>query len=159
MSAPPPEIRRALERDLDAIQGLLSQCGLPSGDLSSEGLEGFFVAMAERDLVGVAGIEMAGRFALLRSAAICPGFRSAGLGRRLLAACEALALERGIRALYLIANDDAAAQYFARCGYCLIDRQRVPVPLTHLAEFTHLCPQTHPCLRTILKPVLGEQNE
>jgi N-acetylglutamate synthase-like GNAT family acetyltransferase len=122
-------------------------------------LDGFHVAMADRDLVGVAGIEMADDVALLRSMAICPGFRSIGLGRRLLAAGEELALDRGVRALYLIANDDAAVNYFARFGYGLIDRRRVPVPLTYLAEFTHLCPQTHPCLRKTLNPFFGEQNE
>lgn len=159
MSAPAPEIRRAVESDLDSIQGLLSQCGLPSGDISGDTLDGFHVAMADRDLVGVAGIEMADNFALLRSAAICRAFRSVGLGRRLLAACEELALDRGVRALYLIANDDAAATYFTRLGYCLINRQRVPVPLTHLAEFTHLCPQTHPCLRKSFAPRPREQNE
>jgi N-acetylglutamate synthase-like GNAT family acetyltransferase len=143
--------------DLDAIRGLLSQCGLPSDDISGDTLDGFHVAMADRGLVGVAGIEMADNFALLRSAAVCQGFRFAGLGRRLLAACEALALDRRARALYLIANDDAAATYFTSLGYCLIDRQRVPAPLTYLAEFTHLCPQTHPCLRKIVDPRFSER--
>lgn len=159
MSAPGPEIRRAVEGDLGAIRGLLSHCRLPSSDIGSDGLDGFHVAMADRDLVGVAGIEMADEFALLRSVAIRPEFRSAGLGRRLLAACEGLARERGVSALYLIANDEAAETYFTRRGYGLIDRRRVPAPLTCLAEFTHLCPQTHPCLVKILDPLVSEGSQ
>lgn len=132
--------------DLAAVQALLTECGLPIVDLTSESLEGFHVAMAAAEMVGVAAIEMAGGYALLRSVAVRPELRTSGLGRRLVAASEDLARSRGVLAIYLIPNDDAASGYFSHLGYAAIDRKHVPPALTQLAEFTYLCPQTHPCL-------------
>ena len=157
MSTRKPELRRAVPGDLAAIKGLLADCGLPTVDLTSQSLEGFHVALAADEMIGVAGIEMAGSYALLRSVAVRPGLRASGLGRRLVAASENLARSRGVLSIYLIPNDDAAKRYFSHLGYAAIDRKQVPPPLTQLAEFTSLCPQTHPCLRKGLDPHVAEE--
>jgi len=41
---------------------------------------------------------------------------------------------------------------FTRCGYCRVERSGLPDALRRLPEFTHLCPQSQPCLRKSLVP-------
>ena len=58
-------------------------------DLDAAMLEVFVVATKGRDLVGVAGLEVYGSNALLRSLAVAAQHRSRGLGARLVDAIEA----------------------------------------------------------------------
>jgi N-acetylglutamate synthase-like GNAT family acetyltransferase len=139
-------IRQATVADFEGVQALLAACGLPSSDLTAESLDGFHVAVGGDEIVGVAGLQQIGDAALLRSVAVQPGLRGSGLGSRLVDAALALAQARSIRALYLIPNDETAHGFFARRGFASIERSSVPQAIRSLPEFTHLCPQTHPCL-------------
>lgn len=144
-------IRRATAEDLDDIRALLENCGLPASDLTAQHLDGFHVAINGTEIVGVAGLEQAGDGALLRSVAVHPRLRASGLGSRLIDASIALAQARLLRALYLIPNDESARTFFTRRGFKPVERKNVPERLRGLPEFTHLCPQTHPCLWTPLR--------
>ena len=139
-------IRRATVADFDGIRALLAACGLPSSDLTAETLDGFHVAIGDDEIVGVAGLQQIGDAALLRSVAVHPQLRGSGLGSSLVDASLALAQTRSLRALYLIPNDEAAHGFFARRGFTGIERRSVPSAIRSLPEFTHLCPQIHPCL-------------
>ncbi|MGN6316425.1 arsenic resistance N-acetyltransferase ArsN2 [Trinickia sp.] len=139
-------IRPATVADFEGVQALLAACGLPFSDLTAESLDGFLVAIGDDEIVGVAGLQHVGDTALLRSVAVQPGLRGSGLGSRLVDAALALAQARSIRALYLIPNDETAHGFFARRGFTGIERSSVPSAIRSLPEFTHLCPQTHPCL-------------
>ncbi|KAA0089267.1 GNAT family N-acetyltransferase [Paraburkholderia sp. T12-10] len=145
MSTAEYDIRRATAADLDGIRTLLDTCGLPASDLTAQSLDGFYVAVRDAEIVGVAGLEPAGDAALLRSVAVQPGLRASGLGTRLSNASIALAQARSLGALYLIPNDEVAQLFFARRGFTRIERNDVPEAIRALPEFTHLCPQTHPC--------------
>lgn len=140
-------IRPAAVADFDGVQAVLAACGLPSSDLTAESLDSFHVAVGDDDeIVGVAGLQQIGDAALLRSVAVRPRLRGSGLGSRLVDASFALAQTRSIRALYLIPNDASAHGFFARRGFTGIERSSVPEAIRSLPEFTHLCPQTYPCL-------------
>lgn len=139
-------IRRATVADFGGICALLTACGLPSSDLTAERLDGFHVVVGDTGVVGVAGLEQVGDAALLRSVAVDPALRGSGLGARLVDATLALAQTRSLRALYLIPNDESAHAFFARRGFTRIERNSVAPAIGALPEFTHLCPQTHPCL-------------
>ena len=139
-------IRQATVADFNDIRALLAACGLPSSDLTGESLDSFHVAVAGDEIVGVAGLQQIGDAALLRSVAVHPRLRGSGLGSRLVDASLTLAQTRSIRALYLIPNDETAHGFFARCGFTGIERSGVPEAIRGLPEFTHLCPQTYPCL-------------
>lgn len=156
MNTPVAEIRRAAATDFDRIRALLDLCGLPASDLTAQGLEGFHVAVRDAAIVGVAGLEQAGDAALLRSIAVHPRLRASGLGRHLIDASIELAQRRSLRALYLIPNDEFAANLFARRGFTRIERTHIPEAIRRLPEFTHLCPQTHPCLWKALDPHCSE---
>ncbi|WP_175949480.1 GNAT family N-acetyltransferase [Burkholderia vietnamiensis] len=156
MSTPVEDIRRAVATDFDHIRTLLDTCGLPASDLTARSLDGFHVAECGAEIVGVAGLEQAGDAALLRSVAVHPRLRASGLGTCLIDASVALAQTRSLRALYLIPNDEAARTFFARRGFTQIERTQIPELIRGLPEFTHLCPQTHPCLWKPLNPDCSE---
>ena len=150
MNVPDHELRSAQGDDLLGIVTLLTDCGLPSSDLSAAGLAHFHVIESAGQLVGVAGLEVAGSHGLLRSVAVVPDFRGKGLAGRLVEAIETASRKNELSALYLLANDANAASYFGRIGYSPVERGRVPAALLALPEFSQLCPQSCPCLRKVL---------
>lgn len=141
-----PEIHRAKPEDWDDIWQLLDDAGLPASDLAADELENFFVAIQHEQLVGIAGLQLAMPFGLLRSVVVRQEQRNRKLGRQLVAHCLGRAQEHLIKALFLIPNDDSAARFFGQLGFTLIERQLVPDQVRELSEFTHLCPQSYPCL-------------
>ena len=62
-------LRRARQTDLDQVLRLLADNGLPSEGVSDH-IGTFVVAEDGFKVVGTAGLELYGRFALLRSAAV-----------------------------------------------------------------------------------------
>jgi len=146
MSAPEITIRQAESSDLMAICALLQESGLPVSDLSCSKIVHFCVAFTGSELLGVAGLEPVGPVALLRSVTVLASLRGQGLGSGLISFCEQKAERENIRTLYLIPNDDQAEALFTRRGFSRIARQQLPPAVRALPEFTHLCPDTHPCL-------------
>lgn len=137
-------IRPADAGDLPAITTLLQACGLPHQDLDAEKLHNFLVAVGMDRLHAVVGLERYGTVALLRSLAVDPAYRAAGLGSRLLAAGEALARQMGVRQLYLLTT--TAPDYFAGRGYEAIPRERAPEIMRSTCQFSTLCPSQAICM-------------
>ena len=104
----------------DAIAGLLTAAELPVEDLDVAMLDAFVVATEGGEHVGVAGLEVYGPNALLRSLAIDAGHRSRGLGASLVDAIETQARGRGVTALFLLTT--TAVGFFKRLGYTAHDR-------------------------------------
>lgn len=132
----PLEIRPAAPGDLPAAIDLLLKANLPTQDLASEHLA--FVAEGEAGLSGVIGIESSGPVALLRSLVVAPFARGEGVGRRLVAALERMAIERGTRQLWLLTND--ADAFFGGLGFSVRSRDEAPAAIRNSAEYSHLCP-------------------
>ena len=150
-------IRRASSEDFEAVCRLLTDSALPAGDLTPQSLESFYVTTDEGRIVGVAGLEVAGDFALLRSVTVQPKLRRTGLGEALVGTCLSRAHHLHLKALYLIPNDEEAGVFFANLGFSPVRREAVPAAICGLAEFTHLCPQTHPCMHRVLDPGFSEE--
>ena len=138
------ELRPARRTEFDAIAGLLTSAELPVEDLDVAMLEAFVVATEGGELLGVAGLEVYGSNALLRSPAVDTEHRSRGLGARLVDAIETEARSRGVTAVYLLTT--TAARFFERLGYTAHDRATVPPSIAATAEFSSLCPDTAHCL-------------
>jgi amino-acid N-acetyltransferase len=133
-------LRRAIWRDLAAIEQLLVSSGLPTAGVA-EALDGFIIAESEGDerIVGVAGLEYcSAEYALLRSAAVEPEWRGTGLGRRLVRHVIADAESRGIKALYLLTT--TAERYFPSFGFAKTERDAVPDAIKRSVEFREACP-------------------
>lgn len=134
---------------LPALTAFLAESGLPGEDLSAGHLPGFELALDEAGrLVGVAGLETAGKAGLLRSVAVLPGWRSQGLGQRLVMRREAAAAGAGVVDLYLLTT--SAAAFFARLGYQDAERNEVPAAIAAHPQFRRLCPVSARCMKKSL---------
>jgi amino-acid N-acetyltransferase len=98
------------------------------------------VAESGADVVGVAGLEVCGGDALLRSVAVADEWRSRGLGRALVARVISDAEARGLHALYLLTT--TADRYFPSFGFHRIARDEVPAPIRATKEFRDACPES-----------------
>lgn len=130
-------IRRAIDSDLSAIEGLLLKSSLPI-DGVRDALGGFLIAEQESKVVGVAGVEERDGYGLLRSVAIDEGWRSQGLGRELVERAIAAAEAMGLKSLYLLTT--TAEWYFPTFGFTLTTRDKVPDALQQTPEFQGACP-------------------
>jgi len=130
-------IRPATSTDLAAVEQLLTASSLPL-DGVREALPTYIVAEAGGVIVGVAGLELCGEHALLRSVAVADGWRSRGVGRALVTRIIADAEARGLHALYLLTT--TAERYFPSFGFRPITRDVVPADVCATAEFQRACP-------------------
>jgi amino-acid N-acetyltransferase len=135
----------------DEVAALLAAALLPVSDLRiSRSLNLLGVRDAGR-LVGVVGIEVYDEVGLLRSLAVEPAHRYAGLGMSLVADAETWAAERGVKTLYLLTT--TAAGFFTGLGYVPAARSDAPAAIAATAQFAGLCPASS----TFMCKVLGNQ--
>jgi len=152
---PSPTLRAAAPDDLAAIERLLSAAGLPTAGVAgivTVRPSDFVVADAPAspgELAAVAGIEVCGDDALLRSVAVRPEWRAHGVGRALVHRLVREAEARGIRALYLLTT--TAEHYFPRFGFERTTRDAVPADVAGTVEFTSACPAS----ATVMRRALG----
>ena len=144
LAEPAPALRPSAA-DFGAIRNLLSECGLPTSDLTLSHLAHFRVVKREDELVGVGGLEPIGQVALVRSLAVAMGSRNVGLGGHLLAHIEREARRLKIDTLFLLT--ETAAPFFERAGYGRMSRIEVPAAVQSTREFSTLCADSAICLR------------
>ena len=130
------------------VEALLIEAQLPVADLaSSRSLN----LLGYRDcgrLVGVVGVEIYGSVGMLRSLAVEPAHRNAGLGAALVSIAETWAAEQGVETLYLLTT--TAAKFFARRGYEAVPRSEAPAAIAATAQFSELCPASSTFMRKVL---------
>lgn len=131
--------RQATDRDLDAVEGLLSANKLPLEGVK-ENFSSFVVAEEGGSVTGAIGLERFGSVALLRSAVVSPEHRGGGVGRQLVEQLLERAAKDGIEELFLLTT--TAEKYFPRFGFSHTTRAEVPPPLKASAEFQGACPDT-----------------
>ncbi len=140
-------LRAAQSRDLAEIRRLLAEAELPTSGVADH-LETFVVvengtdevAAIDGSLVGVGGLEIHGRFALLRSIAVAAVHRRKGIASMICARVEEEAGGRGIDRIYLLT--ETGESFFAGRGYSVIARADAPVEIAATEEFTTLCPDS-----------------
>lgn len=126
--------------DETSVKRLLRECGLPVADVDANRLKHFFGVGDASGMIGVAGLELHGDVALLRSVAVAPNHRSTGLGKRLVAHVERHARAHGVRAIYLLTT--TADAFFSRLGYASMARIDAPPAIRSTSEFSHVCPSS-----------------
>src|SRR5690606_16841289 len=115
------------------------QSGLPTADLG-DGYVRFFAAGVGNAPDGVVGIGCFGPVALLRSLAVKPVRRRAGIGSRLVAHAENEARKHGASEIYLLT--EGAEPFFARRGYTKLPREHAPEAIRRTREYAELCPNS-----------------
>ena len=123
---------------LDDIVALLSECGLPTADITAAQPPLFFAVQEDKQLAAVIGFERFGTVGLLRSLAVAPAFRGRGLAQALVAHVERLAKAQDVATLYLLTT--SADGFFARLGYATLERSEAPPTIRATAQFAGLCP-------------------
>lgn len=126
------------DRDFGAVRDLLSDSDLSHEDLSPGSMRDFVGLRGEDGLQAVAGLELHGSEALLRSVATTPAARGTGLGKKVTAAAEARARRAGVARLWLLT--ETAEGFFARLGWARAARDEAPPSIRETTQFTSLCP-------------------
>jgi amino-acid N-acetyltransferase len=107
--------------------------------LSTVGVEScygnFVIATDEKGTwYGVAGLEIYGQSALLRSFAVNENFRRMGHGKSLVDAILRNAKQNGVHTIYLLTEN--AFDYFKHLGFDLVDRKDIDRAVMASLEFT-----------------------
>jgi len=103
-------------------------------------LEGFVIAESAGELIGVAGLERYGPAGLLRSVAVRPEARKAGVGGALVDRILTDAAASGLGDIFLLTT--TAEDYFPRHGFHRVARDAVPEPVQASVEFQDACPSS-----------------
>lgn len=140
--------RLATPPDRGAIAALLETEGLPTADLEAGGVV-MMVAESEQRCIGCIGIQPLSRRGIIRSLAVTPERRGAGIGRALVSRAEALASCGGLDNLYLLT--EGARDFWVNAGYTIVPRAEAPPEIRDSAQFRSLCPATAACLRRDLQ--------
>lgn len=123
----------------DALD-LLRHANLPDKDVAEQ--FGHYFAVHEDDgrVVGIAGLELHGDHALLRSVVVNDDYRRQGLGALLVTAALERAGRLNLGSVFLLTTD--AREYFARLGFVELPREEAPRAIQESWEFKIGCPST-----------------
>ena len=141
-------LRPAVPADWPVIAALLESQSLPTAGAQAH-LHGFLVAVLEGEVVAVAGAEVRGDVALLRSVAVKSDLHGRGIGRQVVERLLHEARRRDIATLYLLT--ETAAEYFARFGFARTARAQAPQALRASAEFNGACPDSATLMSLVLR--------
>ena len=126
------------ENERQQVIDLLQQQNLPVADITEDKLL-YLLSDGERT-IGTAGLEIFEDCALLRSVSIIKEEQGRGYGKFMNDEIEKYVKDAGINCLYLLTT--TADKFFAKQGYCAIEREEAPAAIKGSAEFTSLCPST-----------------
>lgn len=130
-------IRQATAADLPAAEALLARAGLTTEGVG-DWIDRFLVADENGFIAGVAGLELYGGSALLRSVAVADECRGTGIGHALVERALDAAAAAGAADVFLLTT--TAERYFPRFGFTPVSRDDVSAPLLASAEFSGACP-------------------
>ena len=131
---------------LEQAKALLRKNNLPVQDLDVH--THLFGTYEGEVLVGVAGLELLGESALVRSVCVAETYRSKGMAELLTEHIEKFATKNGAHTLYLLTT--TAENYFKRKGYIKIDRNSVPQNINDTTEFSSVCPSSATAMKKVL---------
>lgn len=137
-------LRRAGGEDVGSVSRLLAGQALTQAGVA-DWIGHFWLAEHGRAVVGVAGLELYGSAALLRSVAVDPAWRGTGLGRLVTERALEDARSAGASEVYLLTT--TAEDYFPRVGFAAVARECVPDALMASEEFRGACPASAVVMR------------
>lgn len=137
------KIDRLGKAAIPKIKSLLEAASLPVEDLETAPVQFFGITNGEK-LSALAGLEIYGADAILRSVAVKNDLQNKGLGKQLVQFAENEAREMGITRLFLLTT--TAEAYFRNLAYQTFERNACPDPVRASAEFAGMCPETAVCL-------------
>ena len=137
-------VRLARPDDRPRVLELLAAANLPL-DGVAEHFASFYVAVDGSAVLGSAGLEFHGPYALLRSVVVEAGAQGMGVGSVLTRRALNEATARGVLGVYLLTT--TAEEFFGRFGFKSTSRQEAPAPLQESIEFRSACPASAVTMR------------
>ncbi len=141
-------LRPAVPADWPTIAALLQSQALPTAG-AQDHLHTFLVAVLQGEVVAVAGAEVYGDVALLRSVVVKSNLQRHGIGQQVIGQLLQEARRRDIATLYLLT--ETAEDYFARLGFTRVPRDQAPRALQASAEFNGACPASATLMSLVLR--------
>jgi amino-acid N-acetyltransferase len=138
-------IRAARAEDLEPVQALLGEAGLPLDGVADFFPANYAVAEANGSVIAAIGVERYGDDGLLRSAVVAEPHRGTGLGARLTEERMGWCRDQDMRAVYLLTT--TAAPFFEHQGFRAVDRAEVPAEVRAAPEFATICPSSAVVMR------------
>ncbi|UCH83730.1 MAG: GNAT family N-acetyltransferase [Candidatus Latescibacterota bacterium] len=138
-------IRPCVAVDLESVTGMVTRAQLSAGGLADQFGERYVVAEFSGQMIGCAGVEIRGVHGLLRSVAVTPDRRGAGIGARLVRDRLDWARSQGISTVYLLT--ETAAGFFRRFGFETITRNEAPQDIQDSHEYAVVCPSSAELMR------------
>jgi amino-acid N-acetyltransferase len=145
-------IRIARPEDRPGVEELLATAGLPVEGVA-EHFHSFFVADQGGLIVGAAGLECRGKYALLRSVVVATDTRRTGIGTTLTRRTLEEALARDVTSVYLLTT--TAEAFFRRFGFERVPRDSAPAQVRQSVEFRGACPDSAIAMALHTRPASG----
>lgn len=140
------KIKLAEQEDFLQIHKLLIENGLPTAG-ADFGKGNYYIA-GDQEIMGVIGIERYGTSVMLRSLAVKPQYRKAGVARNLIDYVFQTLKSTGARDIYLLTN--TAEGYLAQYGFAKIERSSVPDHVLSTSALGDVCPSCSTCMHLAL---------
>jgi amino-acid N-acetyltransferase len=137
-------LKEASTKDLQFILDLLKSNNLCFEDIPQKAIS-LFVGYVDSEIVGIGGLEVYGKYALLRSLVIEEQFREKGYGKALCKELIQRAKNKGVRELYLLTA--TADKFFREIGFEKIKREGAPAAIQNTTEFKEMCPVSSTFMR------------
>lgn len=121
----------------EAFRSLLRASQLPADDLNFERdlLVGYYEG---EELVGTGGLEVHGKYGLLRSLSVKLGIRGKSVGSTITQFLIDQARTKSLSGIYLLT--ETAKAFFEKKGFKTVDRNSVPEAIKSSSEFSSVCP-------------------
>jgi amino-acid N-acetyltransferase len=134
--------------DLESINKLLKDVDLPLLE-SSDNTDYFFKAMnSKNEIVGAIGLEVYGRYGLLRSLVVSVEYRNKGIANDLVGQIVKLSTGLNLKEVYLLTT--TADKYFEKLHFERIQRNDVPEEVKQNKEFSSICPVSAIVMQKVL---------
>jgi N-acetylglutamate synthase-like GNAT family acetyltransferase len=144
-------LRAAREADFDTVARMLDAVDLPRDGLEEQFGASFVVAEHEGRIVAGGGVEVYGRYGLLRSVVVDPSFRGKGLGESIVTNRLRWSAMQGLRAVYLLTT--TVPDFFDKIGFTEMERAAMPTEIQGSKEFSEICPVTATAMVLRLDPL------
>lgn len=139
-------IKLALPEEFDQIHELLIMSGLPIAGVDAN--SGKYYIAGDYDLIGVIGVEQYGSAVMLRSLAVKPQFRKAGVAGKLIEYVFQVLQGTGVVNIYLLTN--TAEGYLTRYGFTTLERSQVPNHVLAASALGEACSSSSTCMHLAL---------
>ena len=125
------------ETEFDSFREAIKSAGLPHQDLNYK-TQVLILYYQDNLLIGTGGLEVMGRFALLRSVSVNLQSRGQNLGTQITIALLKTANKKGLDAIFLLT--ETAKDFFEKLGFEITSRERAPVEIQSTTQFSSMCP-------------------